>query len=88
MHGIAEAGEGWILRRVSARADREDLVSEADRLRRVWRGLLRRSESVKPPAELHREDDPLVRMLRDSIDRVAEIVFDSRAGANAARASE
>lgn len=85
MHDIAEAGEGWFLRRASAQASQAELADESDRLRRLWRGLLRRSESVKPPMELHREDDPLIRMLRDSQDRLAEIVFDTRAGANAAR---
>ncbi len=85
MHDIAEVGEGWILRRAGVQADREELSSEAERLRKLWRALLRRSESVKPPAELYREIDPLARMLRDSQDGVAEIVFDTRTGASAAR---
>jgi ribonuclease G len=83
--GIAEPGEGWAVRAAAREAEPAELLEEAGRLREIWGGLLRRSESVKPPAELYREDDPLARMLRDSPGPIASVVCDTRAGADAAR---
>lgn len=83
--GIAEPGEGWAIRAAAKQVEPDELIVEAGRLRELWGGLLRRSESVKPPAELYREDDPLARMLRDSPEEIASVVCDTRAGADAAR---
>ncbi len=85
---LAGPGDGFVLRRAASGSGAEALAAEADRLRAFWAGVLTRAAAAKPPARLHHDGDPVYRLLRDQAGPPpAEIVFDTRAAAAAARAA-
>lgn len=78
-------GLGFIVRHAALAAAPSDLAEEAQRLRSAWRDLEARAKGLRPPALLHQDADPLVGLLRDAGAGIAEIVVDSRAGAEILR---
>ncbi|MFQ5955581.1 MAG: ribonuclease E/G [Kiloniellales bacterium] len=86
MGGIARPGEGFILRRAAAAADRTELRAEAERLRADWSAITERAERARPPALLHPGPTPLERALLDHGHGLRQVVFaDSRSLAAAKR---
>ena len=83
VRGVAAAGDGFVIRSAAATASPDAVAAEAIRLRAAWQALLARRAAAKPPACLRR-DDAVVALLRD-VEPVAEIVVDSRGGAETLR---
>jgi Rne/Rng family ribonuclease len=82
---LSETGEGWIVRTAAAHAEPEILRSEAGRLRATWRDMSARKQASGSPACVHREPAIDRRLLRDHAARFAEVIFDRRGPAQAAR---
>jgi len=86
MAGIAEPGEGFILRTASAGADADELEDDAEYLRELWIDIEAILDQASAPALLHGELDPLLRIFRDHVhDDMSAIRIDDRAGCNEAR---
>ncbi len=65
MDSEAREGEGFILRTAAAAAADEDLAGEIGDLRAAWAAIGESRDASKPPACLHEELDPPLRVLRD-----------------------
>ncbi len=65
----AQKGEGFILRTAAAAAADEDLAGEIGDLRAAWAVIGENRNASKPPACLHEDLDPLLRVLRDGAGR-------------------
>lgn len=82
----AEAGGGFIVRTAAEGATSGELADDAAYLRRLWSEIDARRAAASPPALLHREPPPLLRLFRDRVsDATEEIVIDSPGGFAAAR---
>ena len=82
----AEAGDGFIVRTASEGAHGAELADDAAYLRRLWSEIDARSAAASPPALVHEEPPPLLRLFRDRVGTTTdEIVIDSPGGFAAAR---
>lgn len=89
----AEAGSsllpnaGYIVRSAAIGTELSDLRADAERLAEIWRQLRARRRQAKPPATLHRDLDPIERMLRDEVDaNTVRVLIDDREALEAAHA--
>lgn len=64
---IRELGEGIIMRTNAEGESRGALSEDLETLRRVWRNVLKRSETAAAPTELHRDYGLVHRVIRDII---------------------
>lgn len=86
MADIAAPGEGFILRTASIGASAAELGSDAAQLRETWGAIEAGIASAKPPACLHSDIDPILRVLRDeALDGIGTIHVDDQAASKAAR---
>lgn len=83
---IAEPGEGWIVRTAAEDADLGLLREEARRLRSAWHVIREGRHANETPVCVYREPPVDCRLLRDHGAMFAEVIFDSRGAADAARA--
>ncbi|MDE0174880.1 MAG: Rne/Rng family ribonuclease [Defluviicoccus sp.] len=82
----AEAGDGFIVRTASEGAEGAELADDAAYLRRLWSEIDARVAAASPPALVHEEPPPLLRLFRDRVGATTdEIVIDSPGGFAAAR---
>lgn len=78
--GIAEPGEGFILRTAAAGAGADELAGDARQLRRAWAGIEEARAGAAPPARLHADAAPVARVLREhGTDDVSRVRVDDRA---------
>src|SRR6185503_13379122 len=69
---------GYTVRTVAATAAPETVAREAQGLTARWESLRTRALASTPPATLHAEPHPLLRVQRDHGGSLAEIVVDDR----------
>ena len=82
----AEADDGFIVRTASEGAEGAELADDAAYLRRLWSEIDARGAVASPPALVHEEPPPLLRLFRDRVGAaIDEIVIDSPGGFAAAR---
>jgi ribonuclease G len=74
-----DRGDGFIVRTASERADAEEILGDAERLRARWREIVRHREQLPTPALVY-EDLPLhLRTMRDIINKETQrIVVDNQ----------
>ena len=86
MSGIAEEGEGYILRTASVGATGEELASDRAELLDSWQSIEDAQATIKAPSCLHADIDPVLRVLRDhALDSIDRIHVDDGAAAESAR---
>ena len=61
----SRSGEGWIARTNAAGASATDIAREAETLRALWANVTAAAAQATPPAVIHSEPPPVVRVLRD-----------------------
>jgi ribonuclease G len=90
---IAEGGDklvpgaGYILRTAAIDSSLADLKEDAERLAEAWRPVLAKRQSVKAPATLYHDLDPVERTMRDIVrNTTAKVIIDDPAAAEAAKA--
>ena len=77
VEGLAEPGEGVIIRTSAVGIEAARLSRDLDGLRRQWRTFETRRPSARPPGCLHREADAVRGALRDAVDGpLARLVVD------------
>jgi ribonuclease G len=81
---FAGGGEGWIARTNATGAESDELAREADVLRALWREITAAAGRSMPPAILHEELPPTVRILRDKATAALKRLVIDDAGAFAA----
>ncbi len=82
----AEAGDGFIVRTASEGAEGGEVADDAAYLRWLWSEIDARTAAASPPALVHDEPPPLLRLFRDRVGAATdEIVIDSPGGFAAAR---
>jgi ribonuclease G len=75
---LAAGDDGFVVRTAAAGASAADLAREAARLRDQWAGIQERRRAASAPACVHRELEPVTRVLRDYADaRLGRVVIDS-----------
>ncbi|HTI86807.1 MAG TPA: Rne/Rng family ribonuclease [Alphaproteobacteria bacterium] len=67
VRGITAPGEGWIVRTNATGATPEEFAREAATLRSLWTDIQARASRGSPPAVVHAEPSPVVRILRDKV---------------------
>ena len=67
LDGLAEDGEGFIVRTAASGAGHEELARDVATLRATWLAIADNRSTAKPPALIHGELDPVRRILRDEI---------------------
>lgn len=81
MSGIAEPGEGFILRTNAVGAEGDELAADAEFLRMLWSDIEAGRDQAKAPARVHADLDPLPRLFRDHVhDGISRIRIDNDAG--------
>lgn len=86
MAGIAEEGEGYILRTASVGATGEELAADRAELLDSWQSIEDAQATIKAPSCLHADIDPVLRVLRDhALDGIDRIHVDDGAEAESAR---
>jgi ribonuclease G len=84
---FARPGEGWIARTNAVGAGSDELAQEAGTLRELWAGIAVAAARAAPPALLHGEPPPIVRVLRDKAGySLRRLVVDDRRAYAAAEA--
>lgn len=82
----ADAGGGFIVRTAADGAGAEEIAADAAYLQRLRSEIDARQVGASPPALLHEEPPPLLRLFRDRVSGTTdEIVIDSPGGFAAAR---
>lgn len=82
---FAQAGEGWIARTNAVGAGGDELAREVETLRDLWAGIAVAAARAAPPALVHREPTPIVRVLRDKAGRsLRRLIVDDRRAYGAA----
>ncbi len=74
IRGEAQESEGFILRTAAAAANDEDLSGEIGGLRAAWTAIGKNRNTSKPPVCLHKNLDPLLRILRNCGGRRIKLV--------------
>ena len=76
--GLAEPGEGFVVRTAAADVDAAEFTREAALLRARWTAIQSRRKGAEAPVLLHRDLDPVLRSLRDHGDAgLAHVHVDS-----------
>ncbi|HIB53904.1 MAG TPA: Rne/Rng family ribonuclease [Nitrospirales bacterium] len=76
---LREPGAGYIVRTVSAGIREEDLASDMQFLRLLWKDILRRKTRATPPCLLHTDLDLSFRIVRDLFSKkVNRLLVDSK----------
>ena len=76
--GLAGDDDGFVVRTAAAGADAADLAREAASLRDQWAGIRERRRAASAPDCVHRELEPVTRVLRDYADAgLGRVVIDS-----------
>jgi ribonuclease G len=90
---IAEGGDklvpgaGYILRTAASESTISDLIEDAERLAEAWRPVLSKRQSVRAPAMLYHDLDPVERTMRDTVrSHTSRVVIDDAQAVEAARA--
>jgi ribonuclease G len=65
MEGLAEPGEGFILRTAAEGVGEDDLAADAEHLRVLWDGVAETREAADVPGLVHADLGPVQRILRD-----------------------
>jgi Rne/Rng family ribonuclease len=74
-------GEGWIARTNAAGAGAAEVGREAEALRALWADIAKAAAQATPPALIHNEPSPIVRVLRDKAGpELKRIVVDDHDG--------
>lgn len=77
---------GFIARTAAEGRTRNELQSDLNYLTRLWRAVQNRIRTLRPPAELYRDSDLVIRTIRDVYSpEVARVVVDSEEVAERAR---
>ena len=75
----ADEKGGYIVRTMAEGASEEDLASDIEYLRKIWRDIVAQSKAAAPPALVYQELSLGLRVLRDFVNSdTASIVIDSR----------
>jgi ribonuclease G len=78
---------GFILRSAAIGAGLEDIRADAERLSHAWQLAMQKRSTAEAPALLHRELDPIERIMRDECDaQTARVIVDDADALAAARA--
>ena len=86
MSGLAEPGEGFIVRTAAVGATEDELRADRDQLLDSWAAIEDAQATMKPPSCLHADIDPVLRVLRDhALDGIDAIHVDDGAAAESAR---
>jgi len=76
---VTDDGTGVIVRTAGASQIKRDLQKDFRYLRSIWNGIRNKSRAVEAPAELFKENDLVIRILRDVFSSdVNEVLVDSR----------
>ena len=67
-NGAAIPGAGYIVRSAGIGASFADFKEDAERLAEAWRPVMARRQSVRAPATLYHDLDPIERTMRDEVD--------------------
>ena len=71
-------GLGFIIRTAGQGCSKRDIQSDLRYLARLWRTLEKRIKTEKPPNELYRESDLVIRTLRDVLNsKISKVICDS-----------
>ena len=82
----AGPGGGFIVRTAAEGAGAGEIAADADHLKRLWSEIEDRRRALSPPALIHEEAPPLLRLFRDRVgEATGEVVIDSPGGFAAAR---
>jgi ribonuclease G len=85
--GRLAGGAGYIVRSAAIGAELADLREDAERLADAWMPVAEKRSRARAPALLHRDLDPIERIMRDEVDAAtARVVVDDAEAAAAARA--
>lgn len=69
---------GFIVRTAGAGCSKRDISTDLSYLKRLWKAIEKRMQSVNSPAELYQESDLVTRTLRDVFDsKISRVVCDS-----------
>jgi len=80
-------GAGYIVRSAAVGAELADLREDAERLAEAWLPVTERRKSLRAPATLHHDLDPVERTMRDEVDAAtSRVIVDDREALAAARA--
>jgi len=86
MSGLADNGEGFIVRTAAVGASAEELESDRDQLRDTWAAIEDAQATMRAPSCLHADIDPVLRALRDhALDDIDTVHVDDGAAADSAR---
>ncbi|MEE2996903.1 MAG: Rne/Rng family ribonuclease [Pseudomonadota bacterium] len=86
MSSLADEEEGFIVRTAAVGASEDELKIDRDQLRITWADIVDEKEGLIPPACLHTDIDPVLRVLRDNaLDNIDEIKVDDGAASESAR---
>ena len=86
MAGIAEPGEGFILRTASVGATAEELAADRAELMDTWQSIEDARTTIRAPSCVHADIDPVLRVLRDhALDGIDRIYVDDGTAAASAR---
>ena len=83
--GLAEPGEGFIVRTAAEGSSRDELAAEAERLRALWRRIGVEGADRDAPGCVHRELEPARQALRDHAGKEMRIRVGSAAALAEAR---
>ena len=79
MSRLREPGAGYIVRTVSEGISEDDLISDMQFLRLLWKDILRRKMRATPPCLLHTDLDLSFRIVRDLFSKkVNKLLVDSK----------
>ena len=78
---LAREDEGFIVRSAAGNATNESLTDDINALRAVWETIIEVRRTARPPTCLHRDPDPVRRLIRDEFgfDTGRIVVDDARA---------
>jgi ribonuclease G len=76
---LARDDEGFIVRSAAGRATEESLTRDIDALRAAWEAINEARKTAKPTACLHRDLDPVQRLLRDEAGLGRIVIDDAQA---------
>ena len=86
-NGRLATGTGYIVRSAAIGAELPELREDAERLREAWADVSARRTSLRAPATLHQELEPIERVMRDEVDAdTTRVIIDDMTALAAARA--
>ena len=86
MAGLADDGEGFIVRTAAEDASAKELESDRDQLRDTWAAIENARATMRAPSCLHADIDPVLRALRDhALGDIDKVHVDDGGAADSAR---